>query len=173
MFLRLFFLLTLIPILEIYFLFRLTELMGWQGTFALVLLTGFVGASLLRRQGHSILMEMQMQTTRGQLPSDSLTRGFFTFVGGLLLLTPGVLTDFLGLSLIFPPTQFLWKKYFAKKWQSGVQSGRVQVFTQTSSQWPPRPDSQSPYRPTRQNQVDTEVIDVEVVSSKTQPSDNS
>lgn len=171
MFLRLLFLLTAVPVAEIYILIKLSDEIGWDGTLLFVIITGILGAQLLRRQGASILMEIQKKSGQGHLPSEALIKGFFTFIGGLLLLTPGVLTDVLGLSLIFPPTQILWKAYFNRAWQSGVASGSVQVFT---SQGRPRQqsswsDSQKAGKPSPR--FDSEVIDVEVVSSKTTPLD--
>ena len=169
MFLRLLFLLTFIPFIEIYFLLQISDSIGFGNTVLVVLATGVLGAWMLRQQGHSILMEMQRQGSQGQLPSDAIAKGFFTFIGGVLLLTPGVLTDVLGLSLIFPVTQLAWKKYFMNQWQKGVQSGNIHVFTSQNFRQPPRSGGDNPFDSfqQRQRQFDPTVIDIEVEESET------
>lgn len=129
MFFRLLFLLTFIPFIEIYFLLRLSSNIGFGNTVLVVLATGVLGAWLLRKQGHSILMELQQSSMQNQLPSDTIAKGFFTFVGGVLLLTPGILTDAIGLSLIFPLTQIFWKNYFLGQFKKGMASGNVHFYS--------------------------------------------
>jgi UPF0716 protein FxsA len=167
-FLRLLFLLTFIPFIELYFLVRLSQSFGFGNTVLLVLATGVFGAWLLRQQGHSILMDLQKQGSQGQLPSEALVRGFFTFIGGVLLLTPGVLTDVIGLSLIFPLTQVLWKKYLMGQWERGIQSGQIHVFTQQDIHYqrtkdPYQRNSDSPGN--RRSSFDSSVIDIEARST--------
>ncbi len=174
MFGRLLFLLTVVPFLELYFLIQLSDSIGFGNTILIVLVTGVLGAWMLRLQGHSILLEMQKQGAQGQLPSEAIAKGFLTFIGGVLLLTPGILTDALGLSLIFPVTQLLWKKFFMGQWEKGVKSGNIHVFSNQGFQTPrPREDpfgrqQRNPFEDLqRPRQVDSDVIDVEVRSSKT------
>jgi UPF0716 protein FxsA len=160
MFIRLLFFLTLIPFLEIYFLIRLSHSIGWGNTLIIIFLTGLIGAALLRKQGHEILMQIQVSAGQNQLPSDALAKGLFTFIGGLLLLTPGIITDFIGLSLIFPLTQALWKKYFMLQWQNGIKAGKVKVYTPF--------DPSSVYKPQNSRSAfDNEVIDIKASQSQT------
>ena len=175
MFLRLLFLLTFIPFLEIYFLIRLSDNIGFSNTILLVLLTGIAGAWLLRKQGHSILMEIQQSSSQGHIPSDALAKGFFTFIGGVLLLTPGILTDGLGFSLIFPGTQILWKKYFMSQWESGIKSGNVKFYSnfgqpgQNPFQGQNPFENQNPFetREQQQRRFDPNVIDIDAQSAET------
>ncbi len=175
MFLRLLFLLTFIPFLELYFLVQLSDNIGFGNTILVVLGTGALGALLLRQQGASILMELQKQGSQGQLPTDAIARGFFTFIGGVLLLTPGILTDALGLSLIFPVTQLLWKKFFMGQWEKGIQSGSIRVFSSQGFRTPPQ-SSRDPFREEnpfniyeeQRRRMDPTVIDVEARKSTTE-----
>lgn len=175
MFLRLLFLLTFIPFIEIYFLLQMSDAIGFGNTVLVVLATGVLGAWLLRIQGHSILMELQQQGAQGQLPSDAIAKGFFTFIGGVLLLTPGILTDAIGLSLIFPVTQLMWKKFFMGAWERGMQSGNIHIFTSQNMRTPP-PGGQDPFRQEnpfnlyeqQRRRMDPNVIDVEASSSTTE-----
>ncbi len=164
MFFRLLFLLTFVPLVEIYFLLKISRVIGGMNTLALIFVTGFLGAWLLRRQGHSILLDLQTSHRHQQLPSEAITKGLFIFVGGLLLLTPGVFTDAIGLSLIFPFTQFLWKKFFMGAWQRGLARGRIWVH----SSYDNSPGS-SPVSSKRDSgrSMDSVVIDVEAQNSQT------
>ena len=170
MFLRLLFLMTFIPVAEIYFLLKLSDTIGGSKTFLIILATGVVGAWLLKKQGASIFQQIQNSTSQSQLPSEAITRGFFTFIGGLLLLTPGLITDVIGMSLIFPLTQILWKKYFMRKWQSGISHGQIHVVTQQTGfgnmeEFIRRQqDSQEPKSP---KQMDSTVIDISATKSQT------
>ena len=173
MFLRLLFLLTFIPFIELYFLVKLSDSMGFGNTVLLVLLTGVLGAALLRRQGHSIIMEIQKKTAENQIPSDAISKGFFTFIGGVLLLTPGILTDAIGLSLIFPPTQYFWKKYFIQQWERGIKSGHIHVHSNMRT-----PSGDSGFdifnqKPNRDVNYSSAVIDIEAHSETVSKDENS
>ncbi len=169
MFFRLLFLLTVVPFVELYFLIRLSDSIGFGNTILIVLATGFLGAWMLRQQGHSILLEIQQRGAQGQLPSDAIAKGFFTFIGGVLLLTPGILTDAVGLSLIFPLTQVIWKKFFLSQWEQGIQSGNVHIYTNRGFRTPPQSEQYDPFEELRRRQQsqDPKVIDIEVQSSTT------
>ncbi len=105
MFTRLFLLFTVVPALEFYLLIQLGQLLGAGATVALILLTGVVGASMARGQGLAVLQQIQTEAAQGFPSGDRLVEGLLILVGGVLLVTPGVLTDFFGLSLIAPPTR--------------------------------------------------------------------
>lgn len=92
----------LIPIIEIWLLARLGALIGFSNTLLLVLLTGFWGAWLARREGLRVLKAIQEDLQKGQMPTDHVLSGLLVLVGGVMLITPGVLTDALGLLLMVP-----------------------------------------------------------------------
>lgn len=165
MFFRLLFLLTFVPFIEIYFLIQFSDQFGFSNTLLLVIATGVLGAWMLRRQGASILQEMNQQTQAGHLPSETIAKGFLTFVGGLLLLTPGILTDFVGFSFIFPPTQILWRSYFLSQWKKGVQKGNIHIFTQSRGFGGPK---SHPWQESNGSSVEPSgVIDIKASSSET------
>ena len=72
---------------------------------------------------------------RGELPADNLIQGFLVFIGGILLITPGFITDIWGLALVLPFTRFLFvsslKNYFIKK----IQSGSFKFYTNVNGEW--------------------------------------
>lgn len=104
---RLFLLFTLLPIVELWLLLQIGSWLGGWRAFALVILTGFVGAFLAKREGFRVLRELSEEVQRGIPPADRLIEAALVVVGGLLLVTPGVITDVTGFVLIFPPTRAL------------------------------------------------------------------
>lgn len=111
MLLRLFLLFAIVPALELYLLIRVGSVLGAVPTLLLVLLSGLVGASLARREGFGVMQRLQHDLARGIPPAGRLVEGLLVFVGGLLLLAPGLLTDLFGLLLIFGPTRRLFVPY--------------------------------------------------------------
>ena len=119
MLLRLLLLFTAVPLLELALLLQMGRWIGVWPTIAVVIVTGFTGAILAKLAGASVLVQIRSEVAKGRLPSDGLVEGALVLVGGALLLTPGLLTDLAGLSLLFPPTRSLYreriKRAFRKK----------------------------------------------------------
>ena len=105
--LKLLFLFTVIPTLELYLLFEIADHLGGIETIYLVIITGIVGAHLAKREGMGVLRQIQEDSANGVPPADKLVEGLMVLVGGILLVTPGVMTDVFGLTLIFPLTRVL------------------------------------------------------------------
>jgi UPF0716 protein FxsA len=87
----------------------------------IVILTGIVGAFIARREGLSIFKQTQNQLAQGQLPKDTLIEGLCVLIGGILLLTPGILTDLFGFSLLFPLTRIIYRESIKKHFKAKVQ----------------------------------------------------
>jgi UPF0716 protein FxsA len=102
-FLRLFLLFTLVPLLELYLLIRIGGIVGVWPTVALVILTGALGAALTRIQGLRVLRRVQGQWSQGRVPTEELLDGLLILIAGAVLLTPGLITDGLGFFLLSPP----------------------------------------------------------------------
>lgn len=92
-----------IPLIEIYFLIQVGEVIGAWPTVLLVVLTAVIGVGLLRWQGTTTLMRFQTELARGGLPAMPLFEGVLLLVAGALLLTPGFVTDAIGFILLIPP----------------------------------------------------------------------
>jgi len=99
-----------VPFVELALLLKLAELTSWRDTLLLVIVTGLVGTWLARSQGIRTYRKIQQSLAAGQMPTDSLLDAAMIFVAGALLLTPGILTDLLGFSLLFPPTRLLYRR---------------------------------------------------------------
>lgn len=126
MFAVLLLLFTVIPAIEIYLLFSIGGQIGGVNTVIVVILTGIIGASLAKSQGMAILANIQTDLNKGALPANQLIHGLLVFGGGLLLLTPGFLTDFLGLSMVFPGTRHILVLYLKTYFEKAIKSGNMQ-----------------------------------------------
>ncbi len=102
MFLKLLLLFTLVPFIELAMLIKLGQVIGLWPTLAIVLLTGIVGATLAKREGLSVVGKIKGELAQGEMPGRQLLNGLLVLIGGILLLTPGIITDFTGFMLIIP-----------------------------------------------------------------------
>ncbi|MFC2061833.1 FxsA family protein [Elusimicrobiota bacterium] len=115
MFLYLLLLFTSIPLIELFLLLEVGRHIGILNTIAIVILTGIAGALLARSQGFSIMKRIKDDLNMGIMPAEKLLEGIIILCGGLLLLTPGLITDLAGFSLLIPNTRQLIKRYIKKK----------------------------------------------------------
>lgn len=107
--------LLLIPLLEMLLLVVLSTYLGWQLVVLLVVLTALVGLFLVRAQGRYTLRKIQRKTAQGEIPTDELLDGALLLVSGAFLVTPGLVTDFLGFLLMIPVTR-VPIRMAVKKW---------------------------------------------------------
>jgi UPF0716 protein FxsA len=105
--LKLLFLFTAVPTAELYLLFEIGDRIGGAETILLVIVTGILGARMAQREGLNVIRQIQEDSVNGVPPADKLVEGVLILVGGVLLITPGVMTDIAGLSMIFPLTRRL------------------------------------------------------------------
>ena len=92
-----------VPVLEIAVFIQAGDLIGLWPTIAIILLTGVAGTILLRVQGFGVIRRIQEQSDQGKAPVFELFEGLCLLVAGLLLLTPGFVTDTVGFLLFLPP----------------------------------------------------------------------
>jgi UPF0716 protein FxsA len=114
---RLLLLFVLVPLVELYLLLKLGALIGAGPTVAIVIVTGILGGSMARIQGFAVLRRVRESLNAGILPTDALIDGLFVLAGGLLLLTPGLLTDIVGFLALLPPTREYLKKWIKRRFQ--------------------------------------------------------
>lgn len=104
-----------VPIIEIGLFIQVGGFLGLWPTIALVLITAFVGASLVRSQGIQTLMSVQGRLQQGEMPAQQILEGVMLAVAGVLLLTPGFMTDALGMLVLLPaPRAMIAKKMMEK-----------------------------------------------------------
>lgn len=101
--------------MELILLLRAGQYIGVFNTIMIVLFTGITGAFLAKSQGIKILSRIQKDIECGIMPTDKLLDGVFVLIGGIVLLTPGFITDFTGFILLIPFTRNIIKKWLKKK----------------------------------------------------------
>ena len=124
MLLKLFLAFTIIPIIEIYLLIEIGSMFGALTAVALVIITGFLGAFLARMQGLQTLYRIQESLSEGRMPSGELLDALLIGIAGLLLLTPGFLTDSVGFLLLIPATRNAIKKWLRRQIELCYMSNR-------------------------------------------------
>ena len=134
---RLLFLFIVVPLIELTLLLFMAKATSPTFTLLLVLATGFLGALLARQQGLAAFRRVREDLRQTRLPGDSVVDAVLILIAGALLLTPGVLTDAFGLSLLFPPTRRRYKAWlldwFRRRFRiqtrsTGEGSGRTKVI---------------------------------------------
>ena len=125
MFLRLAVLFTAVPIVELYILIKIGQLIGALPTIGIVLATGIAGAGLARQQGNRVWFEIQSQMQQGVFPADRLIDGLLLVVAGAVLITPGVITDVLGFLILIPYTRGFIRNWVKLRLQRMMDRGTI------------------------------------------------
>ena len=103
-----------LPIAEIALLVQVGSAIGLPLTIALLIVDSIVGSVLLRTQGRAVWRRFQATMQAGRMPHREVQDGVLVIFGGALLITPGFLTDILGLLLLIPPTRAVVRRYVMK-----------------------------------------------------------
>jgi UPF0716 protein FxsA len=120
--------LIIVPAAEIGILLISGQIIGVWQTILMIILTGFLGAYLAKQQGLETLRKTQEQLRMGRMPGDAVLDGVCILVGGTLLLTPGFVTDFLGILLLAPPTRKFFKILILKAFRQWIDKGNIKVI---------------------------------------------
>lgn len=108
---RLFLLFTIAPAIELAILIYAGSLIGTLNTLAIVILTALAGSILVRREGIEVMNRFRSNLQSGIFPSEEIMDGALVLVAGTLLLTPGFVTDILGLLLVVPTGREIIKPF--------------------------------------------------------------
>ncbi|MET3697293.1 UPF0716 protein FxsA [Bacillus oleivorans] len=107
--------LIIVPALEIALFLLSGQLIGIWWTLFFIFFTGVAGAFIAKKQGLKTVEKLKLELRSGQIPQGPIMDSFCILIGGVLILTPGFITDSLGLSLLLPVTRVFWKRK-AKQW---------------------------------------------------------
>ena len=132
---KLLLLMILLPALELTLLIKVHGLFsvhygsfaGLMFTIGVIVCTGVLGANLARQQGFQILKKVQENINKGIAPTGQALDGMMILVGGAMLLTPGFVTDFAGLTMLFPPTRAAYKKWLTVWLTKKIKDGSMNV----------------------------------------------
>jgi UPF0716 protein FxsA len=143
----------LLPIVELWVIIRVGVAIGVVPTLALLISISVVGTWLVRQQGLATWRRLQETLRRGEMPTKEVTDGALILLGGALLLTPGFVSDVIGLFLLFPPTRAAVKGT-SRRWMGLLavgraggragQAGRIVYETRAERYRPASTDPESP-----------------------------
>jgi UPF0716 protein FxsA len=143
--LALFIIFIVVPIAELYVLIQIGSAIGILPTIALLILDSVLGAALMRSQGRAAWLRFNRAVEEGRVPGREVIDGVLVIFGGALLLTPGFISDFLGLILLLPPTRAIVRTVLVRRFagriltsaRSGAQSRMGRMFTFETGRRPP------------------------------------
>jgi UPF0716 protein FxsA len=124
---RVFLLFTLVPLLELYILIKIGGYLGAFQTIVLVVFTVVLGIALARFEGLRTLQQIKQSLSQGIVPAEEVVDGVLIFVGGILLITPGVLTDLFALVLLIPHTRTIFKRWLRRRFDRMIATGNVRL----------------------------------------------
>ena len=125
MLLRLIFLFTLVPLIELAILVYLGTIIGALYTVLIVVATGILGAVMARHQGLAALSRIRSNIDSGIMPANELFDGALILAGGLLLLTPGIITDIVGFAVLVPQTRRIIGRWIRSLIHRRIQRGEI------------------------------------------------
>jgi len=121
---KLLLLFVVVPIVEAILLAKIGDAIGWANTIALVIATGVLGAWLFRLEGGRAWRKWQRSLATGQTPEEGVLGGLLLLLGGAFLITPGVVTDAIGLLLMLPPTRHALARFLRPRIMARFFEGR-------------------------------------------------
>ena len=129
MFFKLFLAFTIVPFIEIYLLIKIGAWVGAFNTLLIVILTGLLGASLARLEGMKTMTRVRESLNRGELPAEEMLDAMLIFAAGIVLLTPGFITDLAGLTLLVPQARFWFKRWLRRRFDEWIERSTGQGGT--------------------------------------------
>ena len=148
----------IVPVIEIYVLIQIGQVIGAWWTILLLVLDSIIGAWLIRREGTKAFVALRAALNSGRMPGRELADGALILIGGTLMLTPGFVTDIFAAFLILPLTRPLFRGLLAR-----AVTARLTVVPMTApGQGTTRPHS-APRNETRPGPTDPTVVRGEVV----------
>ena len=127
MLLKLFLAFTLIPVIEIFLLVQLSASLGPLSAIILVIATGFFGANLAKIQGAQTFIRIRENLNQGIMPGDEVLDAFLILVAGIVLITPGILTDISGILLLIPGTRKGAKEFLKREFNKRIRNGSIRI----------------------------------------------
>ena len=124
---KLFLIFTLIPFVEIYLLIKIGSHLGAFNTVVIVIITGLLGAYLAKMEGLQTMIRLREALMRGETPAGQIFDALLILIAGIVLITPGFLTDIAGILILIPQTRLILKKWLRKKCDEWVTKRQVNI----------------------------------------------
>jgi UPF0716 protein FxsA len=123
----LFILFTVLPVVELWVLITIGRSVGAIPTVLMVVGMGVLGAALAKREGSRVFRGWRAAIAEGRVPEEGILEGALVLVGGVLLLTPGVVTDVMGMACLFRPTRRIIAGIVRKKLEAKIADGSIRM----------------------------------------------
>lgn len=124
----LFFLIILLPVIEIAVFLLSGYLIGMWFTLLLILIAGALGLFLVKRQGLETWRKAQDQIQNGYMPGNEILDGICIFIGGIFLVLPGLISDVISIILLLPPTRNILKPFVIRLIMNRMNRGKVKII---------------------------------------------
>lgn len=111
-----------VPIVELYVIVQVAGGIGVLETIGLLIVVSVVGAWLVRREGMGVLRKVQTQLAAGEMPTKQIVDGGLIMFAGALMLTPGFVTDAVGVLLLIPPTRIAVRTVLMRRFRGRIQT---------------------------------------------------
>jgi UPF0716 protein FxsA len=105
----------IVPFVELFVILQASHAIGGWNTIGLLLAISVIGGWLMKHEGRKVWKRFNEQVNRGVVPSNDIADGVLLLGAGALLLTPGFLTDFIGIAIMAPPTRAIFRKALVKR----------------------------------------------------------
>lgn len=149
------------PVTELWLLFQLSDVFGFFTTLVIVFGTGILGAWLAKWQGLQAIIRLQNDIRQGAMPAQAIGDGALILVAGVLLITPGVLSDFAGLLLLIPPFRKLVLAGVSRWFASHVRVQTTGFWQATDGTLPGDDTVRDPSTVVEARVIDSHVVDEE------------
>jgi UPF0716 protein FxsA len=116
-----------LPLLELYILIKIGSHLGAFLTIGLIIFSALLGLLLARFEGLKTLHQIRQSLSQGIVPAEEMVDSVLIFVGGVLFVVPGVITDFAALVLLIPFTRTIFKRWLRRRFDRAVDRGNVRL----------------------------------------------
>ncbi len=106
-----------VPLVELYVIIQVGQAIGALNTVAILLLDSLIGGWLMKREGLAVFRRVQLKLSQGEVPGADLVDGFLILFGGALMLTPGFVSDLVGIALLLPPVRMVVRRVLARRFR--------------------------------------------------------
>jgi UPF0716 protein FxsA len=116
-----------LPLLELYILIKIGSYLGAFLTISLIIFTALLGLLLARFEGLRTWHQIRQSLSQGIVPAEEMLDSVLIFVGGVLFVVPGVITDLAALVLLIPFTRTIFKRWLRRRFDRMVERGNVRL----------------------------------------------
>ena len=107
-----------VPLVELYVIIQVGQAIGALNTVGILLLDSLIGGWLMKREGLAVFRRLQAKIEHGEVPGSELVDAFLILFGGALMLTPGFVSDLVGMSLLLPPVRVVVRRVLARRFKA-------------------------------------------------------